>query len=299
MTPELFSAPWFSALASIIVIDLILAGDNAIVIGLAARNVPAAMQKRVILWGTVGAIIVRALLTAVVVWLLKIPGFLLSAAWRSSMSAGSSRTTAAIRTKPAVAAKSIGPRRRADDRHRRRRDGRRQRARCRRRGARLAAAGADRARRVDPDRDLGLDARAEVGGALSGDSLARRGRARLDGGEDDRERAAARRISARAPLVAHGAVCGHRRRTGRPRRCAGCSSRHIGFSWRRSTSSSRGSSCSAGSTSGSVPKDRPRRCVAMGREHRRLHSLDRVDPDRHRDAALVRRARDGARATPR
>jgi YjbE family integral membrane protein len=77
MSPELFSAPWFSALASIIVIDLILAGDNAIVIGLAARNVPAAQQRRVIMWGTVGAVAVRALLTAVVVWLLKIPGFLL------------------------------------------------------------------------------------------------------------------------------------------------------------------------------------------------------------------------------
>ena len=77
MNPELFSSAWFSALASIIVIDLILAGDNAIVIGLAARNVPASMQRRVILWGTAGAIIVRALLTAVVVWLLKVPGFLL------------------------------------------------------------------------------------------------------------------------------------------------------------------------------------------------------------------------------
>lgn len=76
MNPELFSSAWFSALASIIVIDLILAGDNAIVIGLAARNVPPAMQRRVILWGTAGAIIVRGLLTAVVVWLLKIPGFL-------------------------------------------------------------------------------------------------------------------------------------------------------------------------------------------------------------------------------
>ena len=77
MTPELFSPAWFSALASIIVIDLILAGDNAIVIGLAARNVPVALQRKVIMWGTVGAIIVRALLTAIVVWLLKIPGFLL------------------------------------------------------------------------------------------------------------------------------------------------------------------------------------------------------------------------------
>ncbi len=76
MTPEVFSPAWFSALASIIVIDLILAGDNALVIGLAARNVPAEYQRRVILWGTAGAIVVRALLTVVVVWLLKIPGFL-------------------------------------------------------------------------------------------------------------------------------------------------------------------------------------------------------------------------------
>jgi YjbE family integral membrane protein len=77
MTPELWSAAWFSALMSIVLIDLVLAGDNAIVIGLAARNVPPDLQRRVILWGTAGAIIVRALLTGVVVWLLKIPGFLL------------------------------------------------------------------------------------------------------------------------------------------------------------------------------------------------------------------------------
>lgn len=77
MTLELWSAEWFSALASIVLIDLVLAGDNAIVIGLAARNVAPALQRKVIAWGTAGAIIVRALLTAVVVWLLKIPGFLL------------------------------------------------------------------------------------------------------------------------------------------------------------------------------------------------------------------------------
>jgi len=77
MTPDLFTAAWFSALATIILIDLVLAGDNAIVIGLAARNVPREMQRRVVLWGTAGAIVVRALLTAIVVWLLKIPAFLL------------------------------------------------------------------------------------------------------------------------------------------------------------------------------------------------------------------------------
>ena len=76
MTPELFSPAWFSALGAIILIDLVLAGDNALVIGLAARNVPREMQNKVVLWGTVGAIAIRALLTMVVVYLLKIPGFL-------------------------------------------------------------------------------------------------------------------------------------------------------------------------------------------------------------------------------
>ncbi len=76
MALEFLSSAWWSALASIIVIDLVLAGDNAIVIGLAARNVPPAKQRVVVIWGTIGAIGVRVLLTSVVVWLLKIPGFL-------------------------------------------------------------------------------------------------------------------------------------------------------------------------------------------------------------------------------
>lgn len=74
---EIFSAEFFSALMAIIVIDLMLAGDNAIVIALAARNVPKHLQRRAIAWGTVGAIAVRTSMTVVVVWLLKIPGLLL------------------------------------------------------------------------------------------------------------------------------------------------------------------------------------------------------------------------------
>ena len=73
---EILSLQFFSALAAIVVIDLMLAGDNAIVIALAARNVPAHLQKRVIAWGTAGAIVVRGLMTLVVVWLLKVPGLL-------------------------------------------------------------------------------------------------------------------------------------------------------------------------------------------------------------------------------
>ncbi len=74
---ELFSTPWWSALLAIILIDLVLAGDNAIVIALAARNLPAHLQKKAIAWGTVGAIAVRSVMTIGVVWLLKIPGLML------------------------------------------------------------------------------------------------------------------------------------------------------------------------------------------------------------------------------
>jgi YjbE family integral membrane protein len=73
----IFSAEFFSALISIIVIDLVLAGDNAIVIGLAARNLPIEHQNKAIIWGTFGAVMIRALATLAVVWLLKIPGLLL------------------------------------------------------------------------------------------------------------------------------------------------------------------------------------------------------------------------------
>ncbi|PDO10793.1 MAG: hypothetical protein BLM47_05535 [Candidatus Reconcilbacillus cellulovorans] len=71
---ELFSPEWFVALLQIIIIDLVLAGDNAIVIGMAARNVPKHRQKFVIIVGTFGAVAIRALATIAVVWLLKIPG---------------------------------------------------------------------------------------------------------------------------------------------------------------------------------------------------------------------------------
>ena len=74
---ELFSAPWWSALVAIIIIDLVLAGDNAIVIALAARNLPPEHQNKAIMWGTVGAIVVRSAMTVGVVWLLKIPGLML------------------------------------------------------------------------------------------------------------------------------------------------------------------------------------------------------------------------------
>ncbi|MBU3588007.1 YjbE family putative metal transport protein [Polynucleobacter sp. 31A-FELB] len=77
MKLELFSPEFFSALLAIIVIDLVLAGDNAIVIAMAARNLPAHLQKKAIIWGAVGAIAVRSAMTLLVVYLLKIPGLML------------------------------------------------------------------------------------------------------------------------------------------------------------------------------------------------------------------------------
>jgi YjbE family integral membrane protein len=73
---ELFSPAFLPALAAIVVIDLALAGDNAIVIALAARNLPRALARKAIVWGTVGAIAVRCAMTLAVVWLLGIPGLM-------------------------------------------------------------------------------------------------------------------------------------------------------------------------------------------------------------------------------
>jgi YjbE family integral membrane protein len=74
---ELFSSAWLSALLAIVLIDLVLAGDNAIVIALAARNLPQHLQKKAIIWGTAGAVVMRTAMTIGVVWLLKIPGLML------------------------------------------------------------------------------------------------------------------------------------------------------------------------------------------------------------------------------
>lgn len=70
---DLGTMQFWSALATIIFIDLLLAGDNAIVIGMAARNLPKESQKKAIIWGTAGAVLIRVLATILIVWLMKIP----------------------------------------------------------------------------------------------------------------------------------------------------------------------------------------------------------------------------------
>ncbi len=74
---DLFSAEFVSALLAIIIIDLVLAGDNAIVIALVARKLPQHLQRITILGGTIGAVVVRIAMTLAIVWLLNVPGLLL------------------------------------------------------------------------------------------------------------------------------------------------------------------------------------------------------------------------------
>ena len=74
---ELFSAQWWSALLVILVIDLVLAGDNAIVIALAARNLPPHLKTLAMVSGNVGAMAVRLMMALGTLWLLKVPGLML------------------------------------------------------------------------------------------------------------------------------------------------------------------------------------------------------------------------------
>ncbi|MED1801023.1 TerC family protein [Brevibacillus porteri] len=63
----------WSALLAIILIDIVLSGDNAVVIAMAARNLPKQQQKKAIFIGTFGAITLRIVFAAMVVWLIQIP----------------------------------------------------------------------------------------------------------------------------------------------------------------------------------------------------------------------------------
>lgn len=73
MEMQLFSWEFFAALGSIIILDLVLAGDNAVVIAMAANTLPPALRKKAIFVGTFGAVAIRFLMTLVAVWLLTIP----------------------------------------------------------------------------------------------------------------------------------------------------------------------------------------------------------------------------------
>ena len=71
---ELFTAENFTILTQIIFIDLVLAGDNAIIIGMVASKFPPTQRKKIIFWGISGAVILRIILTIMTAYLLQIVG---------------------------------------------------------------------------------------------------------------------------------------------------------------------------------------------------------------------------------
>ena len=74
MFSELFGAEQLIILGQIIFIDLVLAGDNAIIIGMVASKFPVEQRKKVIFWGIGGAVILRIILTMLTAYLLQITG---------------------------------------------------------------------------------------------------------------------------------------------------------------------------------------------------------------------------------
>ena len=74
MFAELFTPEQLTILSQIIFIDLVLAGDNAIIIGMVASKFPVEQRKRVIFWGIGGAVILRIILTMLTAYLLQITG---------------------------------------------------------------------------------------------------------------------------------------------------------------------------------------------------------------------------------
>jgi YjbE family integral membrane protein len=74
MFAELFTPEQLTILSQIIFIDLVLAGDNAIIIGMVASKFPVEQRKKVIFWGIGGAVILRIILTMLTAYLLQITG---------------------------------------------------------------------------------------------------------------------------------------------------------------------------------------------------------------------------------
>ena len=74
MFTDLISPEQFTILTQIILIDLVLAGDNAIIIGMIAAKFPSDQRKKIIFWGISGAVVLRIILTLLTAYLLQITG---------------------------------------------------------------------------------------------------------------------------------------------------------------------------------------------------------------------------------
>ncbi len=125
MLEELFSAEAFSALLQVLMIDLVLAGDNAVAVGLAAAGLPVEQRRKAIFWGLVVAVATRIGFALVTVQLMGVVGLLLAGGllllwvcwkmWRELRDQAIAQEVAAEAamdsdpsTEPAVKAKTFG-----------------------------------------------------------------------------------------------------------------------------------------------------------------------------------------------
>ena len=74
MFADLITPEQIAILTQIILIDLVLAGDNAIIIGMVASKFPLELRKKIIFWGISGAVVLRIILTLLTAYLLQITG---------------------------------------------------------------------------------------------------------------------------------------------------------------------------------------------------------------------------------
>jgi YjbE family integral membrane protein len=74
MFPDFITPEQITILTQIILIDLVLAGDNAIIIGMVASKFPLEQRKKIIFWGISGAVVLRIVLTLLTAYLLQITG---------------------------------------------------------------------------------------------------------------------------------------------------------------------------------------------------------------------------------
>ena len=70
---EILSLEFFMAIGMLVLLDLLLGGDNAVVIAMAANKLPAELRRKAIIIGTGGAVVIRLVMTLAAVWLLTIP----------------------------------------------------------------------------------------------------------------------------------------------------------------------------------------------------------------------------------
>src|ERR687884_375740 len=70
---EFMTGEWFGRLVGVLVVNLILSGDNAVVIAMAARTLEGANRKKAIVWGAAGAVVLRLVFAGIITLLLEVP----------------------------------------------------------------------------------------------------------------------------------------------------------------------------------------------------------------------------------